>query len=79
MIVAVGLSNLQYVDLGSSRNVFIIGFSIFAGLSLPEWIKAHPGAIQTGEDYNMLSAYLHFITNIYSSRFTFFTMAVAMG
>ena len=49
MIVTVGLSNLQYVDMGSSRNMFIIGFSLFAGLSLPEWIKAHPGAIQTGD------------------------------
>jgi nucleobase transporter 1/2 len=29
MIIAVGLSNLHNVDLTSSRNMFILGFSIF--------------------------------------------------
>lgn len=36
MIASVGLSNLQFVDLNSSRNLFIIGFSLFMGLSMPE-------------------------------------------
>lgn len=31
-VTAVGLSNLQGVDLNSARNIFIIGFSIFFGL-----------------------------------------------
>ena len=30
-IVAVGISNLKYVDLDSSRNVFIVGLALFAG------------------------------------------------
>lgn len=34
MIVAVGLSNLQHVDLNSSRNLFVIGFSIFNSLAI---------------------------------------------
>jgi nucleobase transporter 1/2 len=34
LITAVGLSNLQYVDLNSPRNQFIIGFAIFNGLSV---------------------------------------------
>ncbi len=42
MIVAVGLSNLQFVDLNSSRNLFVIGFAFFMGLSLPEYFGAHP-------------------------------------
>ena len=29
MITAVGLSNLQFVDLNSTRNLFVIGFSLF--------------------------------------------------
>jgi xanthine/uracil permease len=37
MIAAVGLSNLQFVDLNSARNLFIIGFAFFMGLSLPEY------------------------------------------
>ena len=32
MIAAVGLSNCQFVDLNSSRNLFVLGFSIFFGL-----------------------------------------------
>ncbi|MBB5351513.1 nucleobase transporter 1/2 [Haloferula luteola] len=44
MIASVGLSNLQFVDLNSARNLFIIGFSLFMGLSLPEYFRAleHP-------------------------------------
>ncbi len=34
MIAACGLSNLQFVDLNSSRNLFILGFSLFFGLVL---------------------------------------------
>lgn len=50
MITAVGLSTLQYVDLSSSRNLFIIGFSIFFGLALPKWMEDNSDAIQTGND-----------------------------
>lgn len=42
MIAAVGVSNLQFVDLNSARNLFIIGFSFFMGLSLPEYFAANP-------------------------------------
>lgn len=42
MIVAVGLSNLQFVDLDSARNLFILGFAFFMGLSLPEYFAASP-------------------------------------
>ncbi|HJO25818.1 MAG: xanthine permease [Planctomycetes bacterium] len=42
MITSVGLSNLQFVDLNSARNLFIIGFSLFMGLSVPEYFANHP-------------------------------------
>lgn len=48
MITAVGLSNLQSVDLNSSRNLFVLGFSMFFGLMLPNYLDTHPGSIQTG-------------------------------
>ncbi len=35
MISAVGLSNVQYVNMNSTRNLFILGFSIFFGLVMP--------------------------------------------
>jgi xanthine/uracil permease len=37
-IAAVGLSNLKYVDLDSSRNVFIVGLALFAGLAVPAYM-----------------------------------------
>ncbi len=42
MITAVGLSNLQFVDLNSVRNLFILGFAFFMGLSVPEYFNANP-------------------------------------
>ncbi|XP_029924003.1 solute carrier family 23 member 1 [Myripristis murdjan] len=48
MITAVGLSNLQLVDLNSSRNLFVLGFSMFFGLTLPTYLDQHPDAIYTG-------------------------------
>ena len=42
MIVAVGLSNLQFVDLNSTRNLFILGFAFFMGLSVPEYFASNP-------------------------------------
>ncbi|KAL4103846.1 hypothetical protein QTP88_019181 [Uroleucon formosanum] len=50
MIAAFGLSALQYVQLNSSRNLYIIGFSMFFSLVLPKWLIAHPNAIQTGNE-----------------------------
>ncbi|XP_053320097.1 solute carrier family 23 member 2-like isoform X2 [Spea bombifrons] len=47
MIAAVGISNLQYVDLNSSRNLFVLGFSLFSGLVIPTWLAENPGIINT--------------------------------
>jgi nucleobase transporter 1/2 len=46
MIAAVGLSNLQFVDLNSARNLFILGFAFFMGLSVPEYFVANPVTFQ---------------------------------
>ncbi|MGZ0746026.1 uracil-xanthine permease family protein [Haloparvum sp. AD34] len=42
-IVAVGLSNLKYVDLDSQRNVFTIGLALFAGLAIPAYFGGLEG------------------------------------
>lgn len=39
-IAAVGLSNLSFVDLDNNRNVFIVGFAMFAGLAIPAYMGA---------------------------------------
>ncbi|XP_072289835.1 solute carrier family 23 member 2 [Eucyclogobius newberryi] len=57
MITAVGLSNLQFVDLNSSRNLFVLGFSIFFGLMLPSFLKQNPlvtGIIEIDQVLNVL-------------------------
>ncbi|KAK2841979.1 hypothetical protein Q5P01_012179 [Channa striata] len=48
VIAAAGVSNLQYADMNSSRNIFIFGFSMFSGLVIPNWVIKNPGAIATG-------------------------------
>ncbi|XP_054845212.1 solute carrier family 23 member 1-like [Eublepharis macularius] len=48
VITAVGVSNLQYADMNSSRNLFIFGFSIYAGLAIPHWVKNNTDALKTG-------------------------------
>ena len=58
IIAAVGVSNLQYVDLNSSRNMCIFGFSLFFGLSFPTWIahQEHSGTINTGLDTRLTTS-----------------------
>ncbi|EPY79165.1 solute carrier family 23 member 2 [Camelus ferus] len=50
MITAVGLSNLQFIDLNSSRNLFVLGFSIFFGLVLPSYLRQNPLVTGTPEE-----------------------------
>ncbi|KOC70911.1 Solute carrier family 23 member 1, partial [Habropoda laboriosa] len=46
----IGLSALQYINLNSARNLYILGFSIFFPLVLSKWMINHTGVIQTGND-----------------------------
>jgi len=48
MIIAIGLTNLRYVDLTSSRNIFVIGFSFYIGLMVPQAIEKNLIKINTG-------------------------------
>ncbi|XP_046846238.1 solute carrier family 23 member 2-like [Xenia sp. Carnegie-2017] len=50
LITAVGISNLQFVDLNSVRNLFIIGFAIVMGLVIPDYLNKNAGVINTGVD-----------------------------
>ena len=45
IITAVGLSNLQFVDLNSTRNLFVLGFSVFFGLTISKWAKSNPESL----------------------------------
>ena len=46
MITGIGLSSLQFINLNSPRNLFIVGAALFMGLSVPEYVAANMEAIQ---------------------------------
>ena len=48
MIASVGLSALQYVDMNSVRNLFVLGCAIFMGLVIPFWVKDNKEKISVG-------------------------------
>ncbi|XP_041832678.1 solute carrier family 23 member 1-like [Melanotaenia boesemani] len=48
VITAAGISNLQFTDMNSSRNIFVFGFSMFSALVIPNWIMKNPGFFETG-------------------------------
>ena len=53
MIAAVGLSNLQFVDLNSARNLFILGFAFYMGLSVPHYFAASP--VDFGPEWSLVT------------------------
>ncbi|KAG2437949.1 hypothetical protein HXX76_005564 [Chlamydomonas incerta] len=44
LIAAVGLSNLQFTDQNSSRNLMIVGFAIYMALSVPHFFDTYTAA-----------------------------------
>ena len=49
MIGAVGVANLQHVNMNSARNLFVFGLSLLFGLGLPQWVRENRGSIHTGQ------------------------------
>lgn len=48
ILIGVMMSNMQFIDQNSSRNLGIIGLSMLMALMTPYWLEITPGAIQTG-------------------------------
>ncbi|XP_041994877.1 nucleobase-ascorbate transporter 2 [Salvia splendens] len=44
LVASVGLSFLQFTDMNSMRNLFIVGVSLFLGLSIPEYFREYTSA-----------------------------------
>ncbi|XP_050533537.1 solute carrier family 23 member 1-like isoform X2 [Daktulosphaira vitifoliae] len=51
MVAAVGLSNLQFINLNSMRNLYILGISMFFGLALPKYIVLHDHLVLSKYDF----------------------------
>lgn len=53
MFIGLVMSNLQYIDIQSTRNLAIIGVSTLLGLMLPFWAKGNADGINTGAILNI--------------------------
>ncbi|XP_052058406.1 solute carrier family 23 member 2-like [Mytilus californianus] len=49
VLAAVGASNLQYVDLNSTRNMVVFGISLFMGFALPIWTQQNEVIFKQGD------------------------------
>ncbi|CAM1309545.1 SLC23A2 (predicted) [Pycnogonum litorale] len=62
MIAAVGLSSLQYVDLNSPRNLFVLGSSLLLGLGIPHWMNSNKDSILIPGKLKHVNAILRIVT-----------------
>jgi xanthine/uracil permease len=70
MIASVGLSNLQIVNLNNSRNLFIIGLSFFAGLSVPYQFNTLLSASAAPIDWSAAGPFFRVLGNILQAILT---------
>ncbi|KAL5021813.1 hypothetical protein ScPMuIL_000968 [Solemya velum] len=48
LVIAVGLSSLQFCDMSSLRNLTIVAVSFMMGMMIPNWLKKNSNAIDSG-------------------------------
>ncbi len=48
IVVSVSISNLQSLNMQSSRNLFIFAVALFMGLGFSSWVNQNPGEFKTG-------------------------------
>lgn len=58
--MSVGFNLLQYVDLRSHRNVFVMAAALFFGVALPQWIgqKQNQKYLATGTAFCSISIHI---------------------
>ena len=71
MVSSVGLSNLQFVNLNSTRNLFILGFSIFFGLTLSKWVADQNELFDTSDTSESMKGFAQVIKVLLSTRYLF--------
>ncbi|WOL17052.1 hypothetical protein Cni_G25841 [Canna indica] len=67
IVAAVGLSLLQFTNMNSMRNLFIVGVSIFLGLSVPEYFFRYTEGAQHGPSHTRAAWFNDYINTIFSS------------
>ena len=53
LIAGVGLSQMQYTDQNSPRNIFILGFAVYMGLSVPYYFVRPPPSFTSASLKNL--------------------------
>ncbi|RWW25360.1 hypothetical protein BHE74_00036659 [Ensete ventricosum] len=64
---AVGLSLLQFTNMNSMRSLFIVGVSIFLGLSVPQYFFRYTLSAQHGPAHTNAGWFNDYINTIFSS------------
>ncbi|KAG6491155.1 nucleobase-ascorbate transporter 2-like [Zingiber officinale] len=67
IVAAVGLSFLQFTNMNSMRNLFIVGVSIFLGLSIPEYFFRYAAGAQHGPAHTRAQWFNDYINTIFTS------------
>nr|XP_024378510.1 nucleobase-ascorbate transporter 5-like [Physcomitrium patens] len=64
VVVGTGISMFQFANMNSTRNIFVVGFSLFMGLSVPQYfnefsLRSGHGPVNTNSPWfnNILSAF----------------------
>ncbi|KAK2998452.1 hypothetical protein RJ639_023985 [Escallonia herrerae] len=67
LVASVGLSFLQFTNMNSMRNLFIIGVSFFLGLSIPEYFREYTAAALHGPAHTNAGWFNDFLNTIFLS------------
>ncbi|GJN34209.1 hypothetical protein PR202_gb22853 [Eleusine coracana subsp. coracana] len=67
IVAAVGLSFMQFTNMNSMRNLFIIGVSLFLGLSIPEYFSRYSTSSQQGPAHTKAGWFNDYINTVFSS------------
>lgn len=67
LVASVGLSFLQFTNMNSTRNLFIVGVSFFLGLSIPEYFRDYTIVALHGPSHTEAGWFNDFLNTIFLS------------
>ncbi|KAF5201062.1 Nucleobase-ascorbate transporter like [Thalictrum thalictroides] len=67
LVASVGLSFLQFTNMNSMRNLFIVGVALFLGLSVPEYFREFAATARHGPAHTKAGWFNDFLNTIFVS------------
>lgn len=64
---SVGLSFLQFTNMNSMRNLFVVGVSFYLGLSIPEYFREYTAGALHGPSHTKAGWFNDFLNTIFFS------------